>query len=158
MIITWLCLKWGGEEEERERVKLKGFSCVNCEKYYASLERSGIILDKEEIIQTSSQVWTHPSTPPGFWELEFQDEEETLLFSPPFFSLHQQPQNAEKSLMIWKILKQFLTLFAGMKRVFDEKWVESEKGHTNLYHCWKTGMKKSLFPHSSSGKCHLSLQ
>ena len=66
--------------KKSERAKLKGFSCVNCEKYYASLERSGIILDKEEMIQQCSRhraKFEPTSTPPGFWELGFPDEEET---------------------------------------------------------------------------------
>ena len=65
---------------------------------------------------------------------------------------------SEKSLMIMEDPEAVITLFAGMKRVFDEKWVESEEGHTHLDHCWKTGMEEAVPTHSYSGKCHLSLQ
>ena len=60
---------------KEERSCLPGHVCIECDKYYAELERQGILLDaasRAEMLQRCSRhkaKWEPPATPEGYWDL-----------------------------------------------------------------------------------------
>ena len=60
---------------KEERSCLPGHVCIGCDKYYAELERQGILLDaasRAEMLQRCSRhkaKWEPPATPEGYWDL-----------------------------------------------------------------------------------------
>lgn len=56
-------------KRRNHRENLKGYCCAQCEKFYKLAE-----LDLSEISRHRYEE-TPPTTPPGFWDLTFADEE-----------------------------------------------------------------------------------
>ena len=60
---------------KEERSCLPGHVCIECDRYYAELERQGILLDaasRAEMLQRCSRhkaKWEPPATPEGYWDL-----------------------------------------------------------------------------------------
>ncbi|XP_022193587.2 protein gamma response 1 [Nilaparvata lugens] len=70
----------GAVKKKSERLKLDGWSCDDCEKYYATMEQAG--MNTSQIKRTMNKCSRHrnqfqrPSTPPDFWNPKFDTSDE----------------------------------------------------------------------------------
>ncbi|RZF44287.1 hypothetical protein LSTR_LSTR006837 [Laodelphax striatellus] len=70
----------GAVKKKSERLKLDGWSCDDCEKYYANMEKAG--MNASQIKRTMNKCSRHrnqfqrPTTPPDFWNPKFDTSDE----------------------------------------------------------------------------------